>query len=189
MRGTARLRASATGGGIPLLSVRDADGLRIRGLVFQAPTTAPCRRLLALLWVSESVDVRVVRNRFEPLGTDTIGACGYDTGLDVVGDARVFADELLIRDFQKFGVLLQDPASRVNLEDSTIRFLHAAEAPDSIDGDEFGVYALRGGAGDLPAELGPERDDGLGLPRRSWAAASSSRTLPARCVIGTRWAT
>ncbi len=146
VRGTAQLRASSNGGLVPLLLVRDADGVRIRGLVLQAPTSAPCRRVGALLWVSESTSVRVLQDRFEPLGTDTIGTCGYDTGLDVVGGSRVFADDLSIVDFQKYGVLLQDRTSRVVVEDSRIRFLHVREAPDAIGAEAIGLYALRGGA-------------------------------------------
>jgi nitrous oxidase accessory protein NosD len=143
--GTAKLRASASGGGVPLLSVSDADGVHIRGIVLQAPTAVPCRQALALLWVSGSTDVQVDQVRFQPVGSDTMGDCGYETGLDVVGDAEVFADELVIRDFQKFGVLLQDRGSRVVVEDSSIRFLHAAEAPDAGGEDAVGLYALRGG--------------------------------------------
>jgi hypothetical protein len=146
VRGTAKLRASASSGGVPLLVIRGADGVRIRGLVFQAPTGAPCRRVGALVWVSESTDVQILQSRLEPLGMDTIGPCGYDTGLDVVGGSHVFADELSIRDFQRYGVLLQDRTSRLVVEDSHIRFLHAAEAPDPIGAAAIGLYALRGGA-------------------------------------------
>ena len=145
-RGTARLQASAAGGMVPLLVVRDADRVRILGLLFQAPTAMPCRKVAAVLWISESTGVRVVGDRFEALGADTIGPCGYDTGLDVVGGSQVFADDLLIRDFQKHGVLLQDRTSRVTVEDSSIRYFHPAEALHPSSVDAIGVYALRGGA-------------------------------------------
>ncbi len=146
VRGTAQLRAAASSGLVPLLVVRGADAVRIRGLAFQAPTGAPCRRVGALVWVSESTGAQVLEDRFEPLGPDTLGPCGYDTGLDVVGGSRVFADELSIRDFQKYGVLLQDRTSRLVVEDSRIRFLHLAEAPDPMSAKAIGLYALRGGA-------------------------------------------
>lgn len=144
VRGTAVIRAPRAGGSEALVSVDGAVGTRLSGLVFQAPTSGSCRRVSALLRIEGSPGTRVVGSRFEPLGRNTIGACGYEDAIDVLDEATAFIDEVTIRDFRVHGVLVKDPGTAAVVEDSSIRFLHADESSTGLTEDAIGLAGRSG---------------------------------------------
>lgn len=144
--GAARVRPRAVANAdLPLMGITGVNGVTVRGLVLQAPTTTPCRRVPTLLRVLDAVGTVVRKTRFEPLGNDTIGPCGYDAGIVVQGASTLFADEVVIRDFRTRGIDSTTPVSEqgpgIHVQDSQLLFLHAAESPKPAIGAE--AVALR----------------------------------------------
>jgi hypothetical protein len=138
--GTAIVRAPQAGGSAPLTAIDGANGITVRGLVFQAPTGGTCRRVSALLRIEGAPDTRVIDTRFEPLGPNTIGPCGYTDAIEIVDGSTAFIDRASIRDFRLEGVDA-DPGTSVVVEDSSVRYMHASEAPAAFSIDATGLYA------------------------------------------------
>ena len=139
--GTAFIRAPATGGPTPLLDIAGADGVSVSALVLQSPTSPPCRRLLTVIRVFGSTGVSLSGDRIEPLGTNTIGKCGFDDGIDIMAGASATVDHVSVRDFRLFGIFVDGTGTSGVVRHSTISFLHIHESGGSLaSAQTVGLY-------------------------------------------------
>ena len=114
-----------------LITIDGVDRVRLLSLRLQARTAPHCDRLHYGVLVRDAHDAQVRSLRIEPLGSDTTGRCGYLTGIAVARGSSAFVGYNLIRDFTHTGIWVYGARTTATVYRNSIRFFHAAEAPDA----------------------------------------------------------
>ena len=101
--------------------------VQIEGLELRAPTGGDCARIETMILLVAFA--RIHANRIRPAGTNTIGRCGYDVGIQV-RNADFEIKDNAIRDFRRTGIAVRRTGNgdipRVII-DNELRFEHATE--------------------------------------------------------------
>jgi hypothetical protein len=151
------------GVGGSLVTIADADRVRVRWFRLRAPTRGACARIRDMVRVTDrSSDVVIRGNRLVPTGFDTIGRCGYAVGVRVRDGASALIAHNLIRDFQRNGVLVDGRGAwrrRVwaGIRYNSILFQHAAEAHGIRDATGVSIVSRTLDGGGHPPGYGPAR--------------------------------
>ncbi len=99
-----RTPSRLTGSPSALMTIDGVDEVRIQWLQLAVRTAQPCARLHHGVLVRDAHDAQVRSLRIEPLGSDTIGRCGYRHGIVVSHGSSAMVGYNLIRDFTETGI-------------------------------------------------------------------------------------
>ncbi len=128
-----------------LITIDGANDVTIYGLRLAAPTAGDCSQVAFLILVIDgATDAVISNNRLVPTGTDTIGACGYGTGIEVEGASTARITHNLVKDFQAVGISVEGPGSYAFIRRNWVRYFHAAET-----GTGTGGVGIQVGAADF----------------------------------------
>lgn len=128
--GSPSISAIAGGAASSLLRVEGPDGIRIRGFSMRAPTSGYCQRVGAMVDVTGgSQDVVIRDTHIRAGGSDTIGDCGYDSGIIVSNGSAALLRDNGVKDFQGAGIAVLSTGTSATLMGNTVSYHHAKEAP------------------------------------------------------------
>jgi hypothetical protein len=154
----------STGGA--LIVIARVDGVLIEGLQLRAPTHGSCRPVYSMIRV-HNANASIRSNRIAPVGTDTIGPCGYGNGVRVSGTSSAWIGENVIQDFTRYGVFVDGselgPYPEAAVIGNHIRYYHAGEAAlapggGGVDSDQAGTRVV----GNVIGSLATARPSGAG---------------------------
>lgn len=117
----------------------EASGVRFTGFRLQALTVEPCVRVGNMLSLFQANNARIDTVRTESLGTETLGSCGYHTGMAISDASGVAVSGALVSEFQSAGINIVD-APQVSVTDTTLGYAHPGQ-PQPGDSGRVGLLA------------------------------------------------
>lgn len=108
----------------PLVHIFNSAGAVFSRFKLEARTAGPCDNVGAMIAINASPNSQVNYNQIGVLGSDSLGGCGYDRGVAVVGGSHgtsVLGN--MITNFQESGLDLFD-SSNLSVRDNKIQYFH-----------------------------------------------------------------
>jgi hypothetical protein len=166
-----------------LITIQTGTGISLRGFRIQVPTSGDCEYVASMVLVFNAPGAIVRGNKIGITGGAGLGACGYVTGIQVIGDsdgAQVLHN--WVTDFQVHGIYDYSTADTL-IWGNRVAYLHAAYAPDS--NSSYGIITNRTGSGVASIHLNTVRSlASAGTPKLAWAIVSTAATLDVKRNIG-----
>ena len=128
----------------PLLLAVNSPGTEISRLRLEARTTLPCDNVGAMIAINNSAGALVADNRVTASGSDSLGACGYDTGVSMYSSPNSIVERNFVVNFQQYGLDVYE-SSNAKLRDNRIQFFHSQSGSTAATG--VGILLNSGATG------------------------------------------